>query len=496
MNEALRDRARGRWHGLLPSLGVDSRYLTGKHTGCPICRDGKDRFRFDDKDGTGTWICSRCGAGDGISLVMQVNGWSFKNAAVEIEKLIGCVPFRPSSEVRSDGDQRRVMNASGVKARPVETGDPVARYLLARTGLVTFPACIRTAARLCHTADVTSFAPGNGRDGTGADGKPVNIHRTYLTLAGTKAPLEEPRRLMPGKVPHGIGNPFERASGVLGIAEGIETAFSATALFDVPCWAVINKAIMSKWIVPADVRELIIFADNDASYAGQAAAFELAHRVKKAGLSVSVRVPADRGHRLERRASATKHRRVNTRKEIDVTCPKFRFPKSSSINGRSHARALNTNLTAEYADAMKAGAVFPPLTVFHDGKVYWLADGFHRHYAATSIGSRDIACIVKPGRSPRCDPALLPGQRRPWPSPLRRGQAASREGAPRRQGMGNLVGSRDSAAVPSLPYPRFPDSRGTARRSLATLPVSDCRIPGKSLPTTELIERSMVQSRR
>ena len=40
---------------------------------------------------------------------------------------------------------------------------------------------------------------------------------------------------------------------------------------------------------------------------------------------------------------------------------------------------------------------FPPLTVFHDGKVYWLADGFHRHYAATSIGSRDIACIVKPG---------------------------------------------------------------------------------------------------
>ena len=58
MNEALRDRARGRWHGLLPSLGVDSRYLTGKHTGCPICREGSDRFRFDDKGGAGTWICS------------------------------------------------------------------------------------------------------------------------------------------------------------------------------------------------------------------------------------------------------------------------------------------------------------------------------------------------------------------------------------------------------------------------------------------------------
>ena len=68
------------------------------------------------------------------------------------------------------------------------------------------------------------------------------------------------------------------------------------------------------------------------------------------------------------------------------------------LDQRAQPRAaLNTDLTAEYADAMKAGAQFPPLTVFHDGKAYWLADGFHRHYAATSIGARDIACIVKSG---------------------------------------------------------------------------------------------------
>ena len=35
--------------------------------------------------------------------------------------------------------------------------------------------------------------------------------------------------------------------------------------------------------------------------------------------------------------------------------------------------ALNTDLTAEYAEAMRTGAQFPPLTVFHDGKAYWLA---------------------------------------------------------------------------------------------------------------------------
>ena len=58
---------------------------------------------------------------------------------------------------------------------------------------------------------------------------------------------------------------------------------------------------------------------------------------------------------------------------------------------------LNTNLTAEYADAMKAGAVFPPLTVFHDGEIYWLADGFHRLHAATSIGMENFDCLVTPG---------------------------------------------------------------------------------------------------
>jgi hypothetical protein len=44
-----------------------------------------------------------------------------------------------------------------------------------------------------------------------------------------------------------------------------------------------------------------------------------------------------------------------------------------------------------------AGEVFPPLDVFHDGTVYWLADGFHRHYAAQNAGKRFIRCNVHVG---------------------------------------------------------------------------------------------------
>jgi putative DNA primase/helicase len=60
------ERARFRWREILPQLGVETRYLTNKHGPCPICRKGRDRFRFDDRDGSGSYICSQCGAGSGI----------------------------------------------------------------------------------------------------------------------------------------------------------------------------------------------------------------------------------------------------------------------------------------------------------------------------------------------------------------------------------------------------------------------------------------------
>ena len=70
-HEPLKDRALGRWRGILPALGVPAKALSNRHGPCPMC-GGKDRFRFDDKGGRGTWICSKCGAGDGIELVKRI----------------------------------------------------------------------------------------------------------------------------------------------------------------------------------------------------------------------------------------------------------------------------------------------------------------------------------------------------------------------------------------------------------------------------------------
>ncbi|MGF7480577.1 DUF927 domain-containing protein [Providencia sp. SP181] len=78
--------ANGRWHYILTSLGVcvpDNH----KHGACPKC-GGKDRFRFDDKNGKGTWFCNQCGSGDGLDLLKLVTGKDTKTACFEINKIL------------------------------------------------------------------------------------------------------------------------------------------------------------------------------------------------------------------------------------------------------------------------------------------------------------------------------------------------------------------------------------------------------------------------
>jgi hypothetical protein len=64
----------GNWREVLAQHGIDAKLLDGKHHACPGC-GGKDRFRFDDKDSRGTWICGQGGgppiAGDGAELLVH-----------------------------------------------------------------------------------------------------------------------------------------------------------------------------------------------------------------------------------------------------------------------------------------------------------------------------------------------------------------------------------------------------------------------------------------
>ncbi|EHF3472195.1 DUF927 domain-containing protein, partial [Proteus mirabilis] len=84
--------SQGRWLYILANLGItvpDNH----KHGACPKC-GGKDRFRFDDKNGKGTWFCNQCGHGDGLDLVKLVTGKETKTACQEVSKIILLPTFK------------------------------------------------------------------------------------------------------------------------------------------------------------------------------------------------------------------------------------------------------------------------------------------------------------------------------------------------------------------------------------------------------------------
>lgn len=65
--------------------------------------------------------------------------------------------------------------------------------------------------------------------------------------------------------------------------------------------------------------------------------------------------------------------------------------------GTQPREAVNTAVATEYGEAMALGAKFPPVTVFHDGKAYWLGGGFHRIYGAELTGATEIDAEVRQG---------------------------------------------------------------------------------------------------
>ena len=298
MRRDVQGAALGKWRSILPQLGVDAGYLTGRHGPCPVCRAGRDRFRFDDKQGRGTWICNQCGAGNGIDLVMKVNGWTFKEAAERVHALVGSAEMVMPKPEMTEQDRRTALRQLWRGSGPVRAGDTVARYLAGRgIELDLWP----TSLRCCERCPVNvrrdvrdpKRLPAMLALVVGPDGQGASLHRTFLARDGSgKANMQNPRLLMPGPLPEGSCIRLSGVAPILGVAEGIETAIAASLLFRLPVWATINANLMAKWIAPEGVEDVAIFADNDANFHGQEAAYALAHRLTRLGLKATVNVPS------------------------------------------------------------------------------------------------------------------------------------------------------------------------------------------------------------
>lgn len=334
LSEKIERLATGNWPGILEAAHVDARHLVNKAGPCPVCGNPKPKFRFDNKGGRGTWICT-CGAGDGMKLLMACTEKSFTEAALWVldhlddperaKKIIARSRQFPSSEAdltpEKIEERRRLFRRVWKASSRAEPGDALWTYLTRRLpGLAEIPRCIRLHPGLEYRGP---GAPGKQDRGYGRhpvmlaamvddDGRCCNLHRTYLTADGHKLSLLEDgvelpsKKLMPAVGARSYSVRLAEHSGKLGVAEGIETALAAMIAKGLPTWAVVSTAGMKSFNVPADVQELTIFADNDnVTRQGKRPGFDAANalaqrddvvtRVRAGTLKVKVVTPARRG---------------------------------------------------------------------------------------------------------------------------------------------------------------------------------------------------------
>jgi putative DNA primase/helicase len=273
--------ARGKWDGIIAQL-IGEQAVTRKHGPCPIC-GGTDRYRYDNKRNDGDWFCNVCGPGDGFKLLQGALGLDFAACANKVDALVNNIEEKVFQPVMDTEKRRIKLNEAWLAA----TDPKVATNYLASRGIGKF--ILKDISDIRGHPCLPLF-DGMKRVGEhptmlalirNSKGEPVSIHRTYLkydpdgrTLTSKKI-MPSMETIVGGAIR--LGEPEKE----LCLAEGIETALAAWQITGVPAWATISahglKSIKS---IPRHVERVIVCADNDKSFTGQAAAFAEANYLR------------------------------------------------------------------------------------------------------------------------------------------------------------------------------------------------------------------------
>lgn len=279
-----RAAAAGKWLGILKEFGFTEAELSGKHGPCPLC-EGKDRFRYTDYKRNGDYFCSCCGPGSGFDLVMGKMNIDFGRAAQEIDKVLGTEieeVFKPRIDLEK---RRRDMNYlwqhatdRGLVQRYLASRGidvPLTENPLALRDLRGHPQMFLRDSSERHRAMLALIR--------NAKGEPISIHRTYIDLGLRKVmpPLETIKGCAI-RLGYAVGD------HTLVIGEGIETVLSGMEEFGGAGYACISAGNMEEVVVPEDVKDVIILADNDKSFTGQKSAFVLARKLDTKNKNVKV----------------------------------------------------------------------------------------------------------------------------------------------------------------------------------------------------------------
>jgi putative DNA primase/helicase len=321
-------------------FGINPEYLVDHAGPCPIC-GGRDRFRYDDIAKQGTWFCQQCGPGNGFTLVKKVTGMSDYEVLSEMEKFIPKMAddmtyqpiIRPQGKILTPEEiarNRTNLNETWNGGFDLDGHDPISMYLLSRVprlNLDHLTGDFRAHRSLTYFERVVTKAPGADgyrkrpqskwvargnwfamlariRNGAGV---PINLHRTYLTKDGTKAPFDDVKKQMSGtEVLNGgsISLNHVPESRVLGAVEGIETGLAVLTGYRnrINVKSFINALNLSKASVSREhYDKVIFFADHDkvdrkhGYRPGEHYALIGMEKLKKEGFEVEIRIPPNEG---------------------------------------------------------------------------------------------------------------------------------------------------------------------------------------------------------
>ncbi len=289
----VKEKSIGMWTQILPALGVGKAFLENKHGPCPLC-GGKDRYRFDDKNGRGTFYC-QCGPGDGFDLLMRLNNWTFPEVASRVEEfLTGAGQTLGNQKPKTKKDPALAINKILAGTKPVVEGDDASQYLNSR-GLKNIPDSIMINSSMYESEG------GNNCSGMvckiqSASGEVISLHRTFLK-DGKKASINSARKVLsPIGTLNGGAIRLYPATTLVGLAEGIETSIAAHEVFGIPVWSVMNTNGMETFVPPKGIKNILILGDNDQNFAGQKAAYYAANKLALKEYQVRVDIPKTPGN--------------------------------------------------------------------------------------------------------------------------------------------------------------------------------------------------------
>ena len=180
--------------------------------------------------------------------------------SLELTQLLEPSAAQSHAEASAHDDHRLSSAALGIWSQSRSlAGTPAELYLTERAVRTDSPE-LRFHPRTPHGRHpLTRYRPAliaAVRDEAGLAG----IHRTFLDRPVDESPGPQKRGL--GR----FGSGAVRLSGSaprMGLAEGIETALSASLLFGVPCWATLGTERFRLVALPPEVSELLLFLDHD-----------------------------------------------------------------------------------------------------------------------------------------------------------------------------------------------------------------------------------------